>query len=105
MNTISTDIHEAVLKELAAANEIHPLFASLHEGFAVSFEESCECMDEMKCIDAYMGDMWIAIRQNKEKRALECAEIIMKHAELLAAEACQLAAMMKKIEYSEEARK
>ena len=39
MNVCKDEIRDAIEHELVSANEIHPLFASLHEAYAVILEE------------------------------------------------------------------
>ena len=44
MNAVKKDVEKLVVKELNSANEQFPLFASLHEGYAVMLEEKeCNC--------------------------------------------------------------
>lgn len=80
--------------ELDFASEEHgATFASMHEGAAVIFEEVQEAQDEDGSIDNLITVFWEAIKNEDAKRARMFAEDIASHAERLACEAIQVAAM------------
>lgn len=76
-----------------AADEHGATFASLHEGAAVLFEEVQEAQDEDGSIDNLIQVFWEAVKNEDSKRARMFAEEIASHAERLACEAIQVAAM------------
>ena len=103
MNVIRNDIRDAVEKELAAANERFPLFASLHEAIAVIAEEKEECDDALRQgVISNLLAAWCCTRRNETKQALEHLTRMKFKAEELAIEACQVAAMCEKAIQSAE---
>ena len=96
MNVIHEEIKAAEQKELAAAIEKHGLHNSLHEKYAVMYEEYDEALDEIAELNRFMESMWAAVRQDRTENANQFASRI-EHAALNAAEECiQLAAMARK---------
>ena len=76
-----------------ATEENGVTFASMHEGAAVLFEEVQEAQDEDGSIDNLIPLFWEAVKNEDSKRARMFAEDIASHAERLACEAIQVAAM------------
>lgn len=101
MNVIYNDIKAVVDKELTAANEKHPLFASLHEGYAVICEEADEAREECDEVERFMSMAWQQVRKDNPKLALEHISRVRDAAVRLAIEACQVAAMCDKAIMSE----
>lgn len=91
--------------ELDMAREYYgDTFASMHEGAAVLFEEVQEAQDEDGSIDNLIPLFWEAVKNEDSKRARMFAEEIASHAERLACEAIQVAAMaLKFVDTVEEA--
>lgn len=104
MNVINDDIKAAIQKELQGANERFPLFASLHEAYAVISEESDEALDDMKHFSDMFMLFWRAVKQNNDRVAIDCITRAKHAAENLAIEACQVAAMCEKAIQSNEAK-
>lgn len=76
--------------ELDMARDEHgATFASIHEGAALLAEEAQEAAEEVKAIHR----LWAEVRADNSKTAREYAEEIASHAERLACEAIQVAAM------------
>lgn len=96
MNVIQDDIRDAIEKELIAAKERFPLFASLHEAAAVIAEERDEAFDEMKRLNIFLSAAWEKIKEDSDKTALEYITKAKIIAERLSIEACQVAAMCEK---------
>jgi hypothetical protein len=89
-----------------AAEEHGATFASMHEGAAVLFDEVQEAQDEDGSIDNLIPLFWEVIKNDDSKRARMFAEDIASHAERLACEAIQVAAMaLKFVDTVEEAEK
>ncbi len=91
--------------ELDLARDEHgETFASMHEGAAVIFEEVQEAQDEDGSINILIPVFWEAVKNEDSKRARMFAEEIASHAERLACEAIQVAAMaLKFVDTVEEA--
>lgn len=80
--------------ELDFATEEHgATFASKHEGAAVLAEEAQEAAEEVEAIHRKFDNLWAEVRADNSKTAREYAEDIASHAECLACEAIQVAAM------------
>lgn len=80
--------------ELDFASEEHgATFASMHEGAAVLAEEAQEAAEESEIIHRKFDYLWKEVRSDNSKSAREYAEDIASHAERLACEAIQVAAM------------
>lgn len=89
-------INDLIEAELEAADEVHPDFASAHEGYAVMREEFEETMEEIGKRENDLAGMWMAIRGNDGREALKCAWTVEAHARKVIQEAAQLAAMARK---------
>lgn len=76
-----------------AAEEHGATFASMHEGESVLREEVEEAIDEVNAISREASRMWHFIKEDDAEPAMRCAEEIASHAERLACEAIQVAAM------------
>lgn len=80
--------------ELDYAAEKHgSTFASMHEGDSVIREECEEAGLEFNQVDKHYRLMWEFIKENDFRNARRYAEEIASHAERLACEAIQVAAM------------
>lgn len=80
--------------ELDMARDEHgATFASIHEGAAVLAEEAQEAAEEVEVIHRKFDNLWAEVRADNCKSAREYAEDIASHAERLACEAIQVAAM------------
>lgn len=83
-----------IANELDLARDEHgDTFASLHEGMAVLFEEAQEAQDEGAEIDGFVSLLWDDVKADNAKGARMMAEELASHAERLACEAIQVAAM------------
>jgi len=96
MNVIENEIKAAVDKELTAACERFPMFASLHEAAAVIFEEYQESAEKLEACKTIFDYAWQQIRLNNSQFALSTFEQMKCIATKLAVEACQVAAMCEK---------
>ena len=94
-----------IANELDLARDEHgETFASLHEGAAVLYEELEEAKDEILEARGFCRLLWEAIKEDDAKAAREFSEEIASHAERLACEAIQVAAVaLKFIDTVEEA--
>lgn len=95
MNVIQNDIRDAIEKELTAAKERFPMFASMHEAIAVIAEERDEAAAEMENVNTHLKMAWAQVKLNNQT-ALNCIARLKFDAEKLAVEACQVAAMCEK---------
>jgi hypothetical protein len=102
MDVIKEEIQAAIDKELKAACDRFPMFASLHEAYAVIKEEKEEAMDEFADIERFLSMAWGLIKQNQLNLALNHIKGVGYAAERLAIEACQISAMCKKAVMSAE---
>lgn len=101
MNKVKGKLPALVEEELAAAMEEHPLFASIHEGYAVTLEEVEEAEYELKCIRNALSWLWSGgVRHDNKETAASAACAIKEAAIDLAAEAIQVAAMAQKLQAS-----
>lgn len=83
-----------IANELDLARDEHgETFASMHEGAAVLFEEVQEAQDEDGSIHILIPLFWEAVKNEDSNRARMFAEELASHAERLACEAIQVAAM------------
>lgn len=101
MDVIHNDIRDAIEKELTAAKERFPMFASLHEAIAVIAEETEESDEALKDVTEQLKAAWRCTRHNSTA-ALQCITRMRFAAERLAIEACQVAAMCEKAVQSAE---
>lgn len=93
MNAVKKDVEELVVKELNSANEQFPLFASLHEGYAVMLEKFEEADWELDQIRDEINYIWQRIKKNENKVVISLVDCIKEYAVDLACEAIQVAAM------------
>lgn len=105
MNAIQEEIRGAIDKELTAAMQKHPPFASLHEAYGVIREELSEALEEFADCERFFDMAWKQIRINHTETALQHISRLKDAAERLAIEACQVSAMCKKAIKSENERK
>lgn len=91
---IKDEVNRLVGCELEEANIKFPMFASLHEGYAILKEEIEEAAADLEVIQETLDGVWYRIKNNNE--ALFQIETIEKYAESLACEALQIAAMARK---------
>ena len=97
---ISEDhIKQAILAETQEAEtKWGEAYNSLHEGYAVLKEEVEEANEELTTVINYLGYSWLKIKNGKENDLLKGnIETIKAHAEKLALEAVQVAAVCNKI--------
>lgn len=97
MDTIKNNIYELVDKELNAANEKFPLFASSHEAFGAIFEEFDETRDELESLEYSIDQFWTDVKENSSEdvKNNRLTRIYEKSIDL-AVEAIQTAAMARK---------
>lgn len=88
--------------ELAIVAETHNAcdkwgdnYNSLHEGYAVLKEEVEETDEEMQIVNLRLQWFWDSIRRNEPSK--KSIEVLREHAEKLALEAVQVAAVCNKI--------
>jgi hypothetical protein len=99
MNKALEKIPALVTEELEAANNIHSLFHSAHEGYAVLLEEVEEAEAEMESVKGWMRSLWTDTKEELG-RGQSLARGIEWRAVKLAAEAIQVAAMARKFQDS-----
>ena len=100
-NAVETDILTLIEKELSAANEKYPLFASPHEAYAVILEEVEEADIAIKSVDRFIAAFWAAVKANEDRITLTTfSKCAYEEAISLAIEAVQVAAMCRKFEMS-----
>lgn len=87
-------IHNLIEEELAEANQIHPLFHSPHEAYAVIKEEVEELHEELVACEGLLSDMWHRIREDMD--AEDVLRQIAGHAVSATQESVQVGAMAKK---------
>lgn len=97
MNKVKDKLPALVEEELAAAMEEHPLFASVHEGYAVTLEEVEEAEAELRNVRLHLCMLWRGVRHDNLRTVARAADVIKKAATCLAAEAIQVAAMAQKL--------
>lgn len=91
-------INEAVVLELINAIKLHGAeYNSLHEGYAVLLEEVEEIEQELDYIKNHLVMMWNAVKIDNSNEVKSNARIIALDAVELAKEACQVAAVSRKI--------
>lgn len=105
MNAIKEEIRGAIDKELTAAMQKHPLFASLHEAYGVIREELDEALVEFADCERFFDMAWKQIRVDCPELALQHISRLKDAAERLAIEAVQVSAMCEKAIRSERKEK
>lgn len=102
MRHLIAQASEMIDTALKQANEMYPLFHSLHEGYGVMKEEVEEATDDFDIIVWWYNEYWAATKADDFKRARKAAEQ-MKHITRKAiAELAQVGAMAAKITQSME---
>lgn len=102
MNAVKEDIEKLVQKELAAANEKFPLFASNHEGYAVIKEEIEEAEECIYNVSVALKEVW---KNTKSNFGIDYnVEALKSEAINGAIELIQVAAMAQKFIDSAESR-
>lgn len=99
MDAVKNDIKKLIDKELDAANEVNPPFASMHEAYAVIKEELEEAEDEYEKAGRFLDIAWSNIKLYDDigiNNAKVAIADMYKAAMNLAVEAVQVAAMCKK---------
>lgn len=105
MDAVRKDVELLVKKELESANKMFPLFHSVHEGYAVIWEEVEEAQEYFADTKSNLGSIWIGVRSGYDKESYEIAALDLKNSAIgLAIEAIQVAAMAQKFIDSEKAR-
>jgi hypothetical protein len=100
MEQLEKEVKKLAIDELnrSIVEYQHPLFNSMHEGYAVIKEEIEEAANELAKIDLKLNWAWGSIKLNQYPG--EPIHLLKKYAELLACEAIQVAAMARKFEES-----
>lgn len=97
MDAIRADVERLVEKELLEANKKFPLFHSPHEGAAVIKEEIDEVEEVYIDISNLFDVIWDWVKKDKDPDMIKDGMYrLKKHAEHLAVEAIQVAAMAQK---------
>lgn len=97
-NMTETKINEAIQLEIDHAVKTYGKdYHSLHEGYAVLLEEVEETERELDYIKNHLSMIWDAVKVDNENEVKSNARIIGLDAIELAKEACQIAAVCKKI--------
>lgn len=95
----ASEMIDAALKQ---ANEMYPLFHSLHEGYGVMKEEVEEAVDDFDLMVYWYNDYWAATKEDDFERARNAAEQMNHIARKTIAELAQVGAMAAKITQSME---
>lgn len=106
MIELRKEVETAALAELNRANAKFPLFASTHEGYAVTLEEVEEAQEAMDNVKSSMGVLWNRVRGREIAPFLEketSPTAIYNQAIDAACEMVQVAAMLLKYEMSQAA--
>ena len=91
-------INEAVIYELlSAVKTFGANYNSLHEGYAVLLEEVEEAEKELDYIKNHLAMMWDSVKSDDASDVKSNARVIALDAVNLAKEACQIAAVARKI--------
>lgn len=104
MIELRKEVETAALAELNRANAKFPLFASTHEGYAVTLEEVEEAQEAMDNVKSSMGVLWDRVRGREIAPFLEketSPTAIYNQAIDAACEMVQVAAMLLKYEMSQ----
>ena len=93
-----TKINEAVALEIVNACKTYgATYHSNHEGYAVLLEEIEETEKDFDYIKNHLAMLWDAVKADSESEVKSNARIIALDAVELAKEACQIAAVCRKI--------
>ena len=87
------------------ANEIYPLFHSLHEGYGVMKEEVEEAVYDFDALIFWHNDCWAATKEDDFEKARKAVEHMNHIARKTIAELAQVGAMAAKIIQSMEGMK
>ena len=98
MNAVMEKLPALVEEELEAANSMHTVFHSMHEGYAVLLEEVEEAHAEQLEAEFQLLQLWKAIKTDNARAAQNWARDVERSAIRLAAEAIQVAAMARKFQ-------
>lgn len=98
MNAVIKKLPALVEEELEAANVMHTVFHSPHEGYAVLLEEVEETHAELIDMEVSMKNLWGCVKQDNGGGGAAWARDIESRAVHLAAEAIQVAAMARKFQ-------
>ena len=91
-------IDEAIKNEFEQACKCYgAYFNSSHEGYAVLREEIEEAKDNIEEMLRHLSEMWETVKTDDVEGYLKEARLIGLYANFLACEACQVAAVVKKI--------
>lgn len=91
------EVRGLVAKALDEAQAKHgKYFASWHEAYGVLSEEVMEVRQELRMIEAAMGDLIHSIHDHDDVGIQEDLSVLFRHAELAACEAIQVAAVCAK---------
>lgn len=91
-------INDAAVTEYQNAITVYgPSYNSLHEGYAVLKEEVEEVETDFNYIKDHLSDLWQSVKHDDAEDVRAEARLIAKYALYLAEEACQVAAVAKKI--------
>lgn len=104
MIELRKEVETAALAELNRANAKFPLFASTHEGYAMTLEEVEEAQEAMDNVKSSMGVLWDRVRGREIAPFLEketSPTAIYNQAIDAACEMVQVAAMLLKYEMSQ----
>jgi nitrate/nitrite-specific signal transduction histidine kinase len=82
--------------EYKLATELHGMFNSMHEAYAVILEEVQEATEELAVLESELSDFWRLVRRNHSPGVLCCSAQIELRAIATAAELIQVAAMARK---------
>lgn len=102
MRHLIAQASEMIDTALKQANEMYPLFHSLHEGYGVMKEKVEEATDEFDIIVWWYNEYWAATKADDFKRARKAAEQMKHSARKAIAELAQVGAMAAKITQSME---
>jgi hypothetical protein len=94
--TTKQRVEDAIVAELASAQHRFGAFNSPHEGYAVILEEHDELCDELPGLASAVAAVWAAVKGNDREYAVSVVDDVAYHAERVAAEAIQVAAMARR---------
>lgn len=104
MKEILIEIDRLAEDELNRANEVHPMFHSDHEGYAVIQEEIDEVIEQNKAAMDFKDLLWEAIKQDEQEWAKRQVEEMRNHLAYATAEMIQVIAMCDKYIKSQDER-
>lgn len=98
MNAVIDKLPALVEEELEAANVMHTVFHSPHEGYAVLLEEVEETHAELIDMEVSLKNLWGCVKTDQADGGVTWARDVEVRAVHLAAEAIQVAAMARKFQ-------